>query len=178
MNRHRNWTTRHGAIWTLVASSVAPRSRMKPMKHATIFIYLVLAFLLDGAYLAQAADSPPSLILVNGRICTMNPAQPWAEAMAVRGHRIVSRRRKDRHFAPQRAVDADHRFARRLPDPGIDRQPRAFHRRRPVLEECARCATPPPWREVTRRVGEYASDSSAGRLDSRARVGATAIPTC
>jgi len=30
----------------------------------------------------------PPLCLVNGRICTLNPYQPWAEAVAMEGHRI------------------------------------------------------------------------------------------
>ncbi len=161
MNRHRNWTTRHGAIWTLVASSVAPRSRMKPMKHATIFIYLVLAFLLDGAYLAQAADSPPSLILVNGRICTMNPAQPWAEAMAVRGHRIVSVGAKTdilRLKGPStRILDMHGGFL----TPGlIDSHVHFFDGGRYLRNVALRDAV--TMAEVTRRVGEYASAHPLG----------------
>lgn len=38
----------------------------------------------------RAAGAPPSLILRNGRIYTLDPARPWAQAIAVRGTRIVA----------------------------------------------------------------------------------------
>ncbi|MGH9792414.1 MAG: amidohydrolase [Candidatus Acidiferrales bacterium] len=38
----------------------------------------------------QAAKSAADLILLNGRIYTVNPEQPWAEAVAIRGERIIA----------------------------------------------------------------------------------------
>jgi predicted amidohydrolase YtcJ len=39
---------------------------------------------------ACAGASAPDTILVNGKVFTANPAQPWAEAVAIRGDRIVA----------------------------------------------------------------------------------------
>ena len=41
---------------------------------------------------AQSATSagPAAMLVVNGRVWTANPAQPWAEALATRGDRIVA----------------------------------------------------------------------------------------
>ena len=44
---------------------------------------------LCGTLAAQKAASA-DLILRNGRIYTSNSAQPWAEALAIRGNRIVA----------------------------------------------------------------------------------------
>ena len=38
---------------------------------------------------ARAAETPADLILAGGRVWTADPAQPWAESVAVRGDRIV-----------------------------------------------------------------------------------------
>jgi predicted amidohydrolase YtcJ len=38
----------------------------------------------------QIAVPPPDLMLVNGRIYTLDPARPWAEAVAIAGSRIVA----------------------------------------------------------------------------------------
>ncbi len=38
---------------------------------------------------ARGADTPADLILTNGRIWTADDARPWAEAIAIRGDRIV-----------------------------------------------------------------------------------------
>jgi predicted amidohydrolase YtcJ len=40
--------------------------------------------------IACAGASAPDIILVNGKVFTSNPAQPWAEAVAVRGDRVVA----------------------------------------------------------------------------------------
>src|SRR4029453_6626471 len=37
-----------------------------------------------------AGASAPDTILVNGKVFTSNPAQPWAEAVAIRGDRVVA----------------------------------------------------------------------------------------
>jgi predicted amidohydrolase YtcJ len=39
---------------------------------------------------ACAGAPGPDIILINGKVFTANPAQPWAEALAVRGDRIVA----------------------------------------------------------------------------------------
>lgn len=38
----------------------------------------------------QRAVAPPGVLLVNGRVYTLDPARPWAEAIAVAGSRIVA----------------------------------------------------------------------------------------
>jgi len=39
---------------------------------------------------ACAGASAPDTILVNGKVFTSNPAQPWAEAVAIRGDRVIA----------------------------------------------------------------------------------------
>jgi predicted amidohydrolase YtcJ len=48
---------------------------------------LLLAWALG---LSACAASAPDTVLVNGRVFTANPAQPWARAIAIRGERIVA----------------------------------------------------------------------------------------
>jgi hypothetical protein len=45
---------------------------------------------LSLAAAAACAPPPPDLVLLNARIFTANPAAPWAEALAIRGDRIVA----------------------------------------------------------------------------------------
>ena len=40
--------------------------------------------------IACGGASAPNIILVNGKVFTSNPAQPWAEAVAVRGDRVIA----------------------------------------------------------------------------------------
>ena len=53
---------------------------------------LIVATLVAYASLvaAQQAGGPADLILVNGRVYTVDAARPWAEAVAIRGSRIVA----------------------------------------------------------------------------------------
>ena len=53
---------------------------------------LIVATLVASASLAaaQQAGGPADLILVNGRVYTVDAARPWAEAIAIRGSRIVA----------------------------------------------------------------------------------------
>ena len=46
--------------------------------------------LLVGAPTAQAQRPAPTLILTGGKVFTADSAQPWAEAVAIRGDRIVA----------------------------------------------------------------------------------------
>ncbi|WP_395671494.1 amidohydrolase [Phenylobacterium sp.] len=50
---------------------------------------LALAAPLAGGAVAQPSGQPADILLVNGRIATLNPAQPRAEAVLVRGGRIA-----------------------------------------------------------------------------------------
>jgi len=47
------------------------------------------AVLALGALEARAAEAPADLILTNGRIWTADSGRPWAEAIAIRGDRMV-----------------------------------------------------------------------------------------
>ena len=38
----------------------------------------------------QQLPAVPDLIIFNARIYTVNPAQPWAAALAIRKHRIIA----------------------------------------------------------------------------------------
>jgi predicted amidohydrolase YtcJ len=39
---------------------------------------------------AACAPPAPDAVLLNGRVFTANPAQPWAEAVAIRGERVIA----------------------------------------------------------------------------------------
>jgi hypothetical protein len=43
-----------------------------------------------GLATAQQVGGPADVILVNGRVYTVDAARPWAEAVAIRGSRIVA----------------------------------------------------------------------------------------
>jgi len=58
------------------------------MKKAHIAIALAFGGLVS--VVAQQRDAPADLILLNGRVYTVDAAKPWAEAVAVRGSRIVA----------------------------------------------------------------------------------------
>jgi len=51
---------------------------------------LLAAALVAMAHAASAQQQPITLMIVNARVWTGNPAQPWAEAVAVSGNRIAS----------------------------------------------------------------------------------------
>jgi len=51
---------------------------------------IAIAGLLVLSATAPAAGQPADLALVNGRVYTLDPAKPWAEAVAVRADRIVA----------------------------------------------------------------------------------------
>src|SRR5712692_2907873 len=56
-------------------------------------LFSLLAFtltLLAISAMAQDAVAPPDLVLLNGRVFTADPAKRWAEAIAIRGDRIVA----------------------------------------------------------------------------------------
>jgi predicted amidohydrolase YtcJ len=52
---------------------------------------LVAVLLLISAVIAYALQATaPSVVLVNGRVYTLDPARPWAEAVAIAGSRITA----------------------------------------------------------------------------------------
>jgi predicted amidohydrolase YtcJ len=57
------------------------------MRFKLIVGVVALSAVLAGA---QPAGGPADMILVNGRVYTVDPARPWAEAIAIRGSRIVA----------------------------------------------------------------------------------------
>ena len=40
--------------------------------------------------MAAQSTLPPDLVLVNGRVYTLDPGRPWAEALAIAGDRIAA----------------------------------------------------------------------------------------
>jgi predicted amidohydrolase YtcJ len=54
-------------------------------------MFIRMACIAGLASLVACAVAPgPDTILVNGKVFTANPAQPWAEAIAIRGDRIIA----------------------------------------------------------------------------------------
>jgi hypothetical protein len=53
------------------------------------FLFLVVLSLLCASAASQTGSSDADLILANARIWTGNAAQPWAEAVAIQGNKIV-----------------------------------------------------------------------------------------
>ena len=98
------------------------------------------------------------------------PAQPKAEALAVRGDRIVVRRRQRRRAGAERRDDARHRRRRPRGDSRPARRARPLHgpRRRPPADRSARNAV----LRGHRREGPRArGEGAARRMDSRAELG-------
>lgn len=54
-------------------------------------LFLISAIFSSGAIAAQLSESHGSnMVFIHGRIYTLNPHQPWAEALAVRGDKILA----------------------------------------------------------------------------------------
>ena len=53
------------------------------MRRVSVVLALVFAAACSGA-------AAPDVVLINGKVFTSNPDQPWAEAIAIRGERIVA----------------------------------------------------------------------------------------
>ena len=58
------------------------------MRNPILVVVVAIAFA-AGAGAQQASSTPVTLAIVNARVWTGNSAQPWAEAVAVSGDRIV-----------------------------------------------------------------------------------------
>src|SRR5262245_47465035 len=57
--------------------------------RSVVLAGLLLATLPFRARAASAADAPADLVVTGARVYTLEPAQPWAEAVALRGDRIL-----------------------------------------------------------------------------------------
>ena len=60
------------------------------MQIATLRVLILCGVLFAAAAPGRAAGEPATLIVVGGRVWTADAAVPWAEAVAVRGNRILS----------------------------------------------------------------------------------------
>lgn len=78
-----------GSVWQAAAPQNSPvplpRSFSRTMRRAR-----VVAAGLYFAAAAACAPLPPDLVLLNARVFTADPIQPWAEAVAIRGDRITA----------------------------------------------------------------------------------------
>lgn len=62
--------------------------RGQPAREAMRGVLWVVASVMLGAGLAAA--QPADLVLLNGRVYTVDPSRPWAEAVAIAGDRILA----------------------------------------------------------------------------------------
>lgn len=63
-------------------------TQRKPAAHPTGLALALLATF--GIQAAAAAEKPADLVLLSGRVFTSDPARPWAEAIAIRGDRVLA----------------------------------------------------------------------------------------
>jgi predicted amidohydrolase YtcJ len=71
-----------------MASRAIDKMLKGKIKGANVFL-LILAFLLVSACISDKKSEVTDMILLNGNIWTVNPDQPWAEALAVEGGKIL-----------------------------------------------------------------------------------------
>jgi len=62
---------------------------MKPRSRIAATVLLTI-LLVAGNAAAQKKNSPADTVILHGKIYTLNSKQPWAEALAIRGDRIVA----------------------------------------------------------------------------------------
>jgi hypothetical protein len=76
----------------LIERHGAPRVSFKKGKSLSlVFIFLLFTLFfsaLVGPSCTQKLERA-DLVIVNARIYTVNPAQPWAEAVAIKGEKII-----------------------------------------------------------------------------------------
>ncbi len=117
----------------LVASAFRRKRRDVRFTSAVILVG-ASALLVGVARGPWARQQPPvaaaDLVLTNGRIVTVDDSMPQAEAVAVRGDRIVALGGRCRAPALRRYGDARDRSARAARHPGLLREPRPFRRHR------------------------------------------------
>lgn len=56
----------------------------------SFFLMIISVFIMAGSYGCSGPSEPATLAVTGARIWTGNPAQPWAEAIAVRGDSILA----------------------------------------------------------------------------------------
>jgi hypothetical protein len=143
---------------------------MPRIKTRILLGLLALALL---AALSSGQESPPDLILLNGKIFTSDSAHPFVEALAIRGERIVAvgTAEKVRMLAgPQtKRIDLDGRVV----IPGINDahyhcgfEPSGFHLRFKSME--------PTWEEVAEELTAAAAKAPKGTL-IRGEIGPVAF---
>ena len=90
-------------------------SHLPTIRRATLAALASLAFLLLPACQPDGAGEPADLVLTNGKIVTMDPDVPEAEAMAVKGYTILavgSVREMAAHVGPgTRVIDLEGKLA-------------------------------------------------------------------
>jgi predicted amidohydrolase YtcJ len=64
------------------------KSKNAPARQCLRFVTTVMVLMLAGATLAESQSRADTVVL-NAKIYTVNPKQPWAEALAIRSGRIV-----------------------------------------------------------------------------------------
>ena len=166
------------------------RSRRRDVLAAATALALGLR---TGASHAQETPMHPDLILVNGRITTLDRASPQPEARRHRGRPVQRGRRRARYHRRRRPGDQGHRSRRPPRHPRPDRQPHCTSsaaastttwscagtacRRSPtrmaMLKEQARRTPPPQWVRVVGGFTEHPvrreAPADAGR-DQRGRA--------
>ncbi len=84
-----------GATRTSHSSGTPASVRVLPMKsrdpgQSRVLLGSVVVVIAWAVASAVAADLPADLVLIRGNVVTMDPARPHAEAIAIRGDRIVA----------------------------------------------------------------------------------------
>lgn len=112
--------------------------------------------LFAGSGLAQKADSPADVVVLRGKIYTVNARQPWAEAVAIRDGKIVavgSEKEIEKYRGPStQTIDAkDHLVLPGFVDTHVHFTSGAFSLQQVKLDDAATI------REIQKRVKEYAA---------------------
>ncbi|MEJ7759687.1 MAG: amidohydrolase [Gemmatimonadaceae bacterium] len=63
---------------------------MSRLLGSLVIVVPLLAFALTGCAMSMTPPGVPTLAIVNAKIWTANPRQPWADAVAVSGDRIIA----------------------------------------------------------------------------------------
>ena len=126
------------------------------VRTAVRFLLLLMLGVLAGNALAQKNDAPADTVVLHGKIYTVNAKQPWAEALAIRGGKIIAvgseKDIESYRGASTRAIDAkDHLVLPGFVDTHVHFIGGAFGLQHVKLDDAA---TIP---EIQKRVKEYAA---------------------
>lgn len=129
------------------------------LQRAVGFFLLVLAVAVGPAAaqkLTGDIDAPADIVVLHGKIYTVNAKQPWAEALAIRGGKIIavgSQKEIGRYRgATTRTIDAkDHLVLPGFVDTHVHFTGGAFSLQQVKLDDAATVA------EIQKRVKEYAA---------------------